>query len=154
MIIGILGHILVPTLDEVVQLGRAQGADLEIDPTKFDYIFDFNGVIICLSVEPFEFLIQGLGLSEYQPQSIIHVYIVLLICILRRVQFILVACYLGNRDERLMKPPERQCLRFEHESHEFLLLDKSLLILIRQLISFILVVSVCDMMFCTPPEHN
>jgi hypothetical protein len=154
LIIGILGHILVPTLDEVVQLGRAQSADLEIHPTKFDYIFDFDGMIKCFSVEPFEFFIQGLGLSEYQPQSVIHVDIVLLICILRRVQFILVACYLGNRDERLMKPPERQCLRFEHESHEFLILDISLLIFLRQLISSILVVPVCDMMIFAPPEDN
>ena len=154
LIIGILSHILVPTLDEVVQLGWAQGADLKIDPPKFDYIFDFDGVIKCLSVEPFESLIQRLGLSEDQPQSVIHVDIVLFIRILRRVQFILVACYLGYRDERLMKPPERQCLRFEHESHEFLLFDKSLLILIRQLISAILVVPVCDMMIFAPPEHN
>ena len=82
LIISILGNILVPTLDEVVQLGRTQGADLEIDPAKFDYIFDFYGVIKCLSVEPFECLIQGFGLSEHQPHSIIHIYIILFIRIL------------------------------------------------------------------------
>ena len=57
LIIRILRHIFVPSLDEVVQLRRAQGTDLKIDPTKFDYIFDFDGVIECLSVEPFESLI-------------------------------------------------------------------------------------------------
>jgi hypothetical protein len=154
LIISVLGHIFVSALDEVVQLGRTQGTDLEIDPTKFDYIFDFYGVIKCLSVEPFECLIQGLSLSKYQPQSIIHVDIVLLIRILRRVQFIFVACCLGNRNERLMKPPERQCLWFEHESHEFLFLDKSLLIFLRQLISSIIVVPVCDMMNLAPAEDN
>ena len=65
LIISILVHILVLALNKIVQLRRAKGADLEVDPTEFDYIFDFDRVIKCLSVESFECLIQGLSLSKY-----------------------------------------------------------------------------------------
>jgi hypothetical protein len=54
----------------------------------------------------------------------------------------------------MMKPPECLSFRLEHESHEFLLLDVSLLIFLRHLKGFENVISRPHVMHLRPIEDN